>query len=58
MCKDKYEVFINHEIVATEMDICIATILVRALLEEYSNEQGTKIGVRKMEKATVEVAND
>jgi hypothetical protein len=37
----KYKVLINNEVVAKDMDIRIATVLVRALFEEYYNDKGS-----------------
>lgn len=38
MEEKKYKVLINNEVVAKDMDIRTATILVRALFEEYYND--------------------
>ena len=45
-----YEVLFNKEVVATRMDIRTATILVRALFEEYFNEYPMTVSVREMER--------
>lgn len=50
MTDKKYEVLIDEEIVATRMDIDTATILVRALFEEYYNQYPMTISVREMER--------
>ena len=34
-----YEVLIDNEVIATGMDINVATVLVKALFEEYYNER-------------------
>ena len=39
MKEQRYEVLIDNEVVATGMDINVATILVKALFEEYYNER-------------------
>lgn len=49
----KYEVLIGKEVVATRMDIKTATILIRALFEEYYNEYPLTISVREMERCEV-----
>lgn len=51
MTDKKYKVLINNEVVAEEMDIKTATILVRALFEEYYNDYGMTISIREMERA-------
>ena len=38
MEEKKYKVLINNEVVAKDMDIRTATVLVRALFEEYYND--------------------
>ena len=50
MTDKKYKVLINNEVVAEEMDIKTATILVRALFEEYYNDYGMTISIREMER--------
>ena len=50
MTHKKYEVLIDKEVVATRMDIQTATILVRALFEEYYNLYPLTISVREMER--------
>ena len=39
MTDKKYEVLIDNDVIAEGMDIKTATILVRALFEEYYNEK-------------------
>lgn len=51
MTDKKYKVLIDNEVVAEEMDIKTATILVRALFEEYYNGYGMTISIREMERA-------
>lgn len=46
----KYEVLIGKEVIATRMDIKTATILIRALFEEYYNEYPLTISVREIER--------
>ena len=50
MTDKKYKVLINNEVVAQEMDIKTAIILVRALFEEYYNDYGMTISIREMER--------
>ena len=50
MTDKKYKVLIDNDVVAEEMDIKTATILVRALFEEYYNEYSLTISVREMER--------
>ena len=38
MEEKKYKVLINNEVVAKDMDIRTATVLVKALFEEYYND--------------------
>lgn len=48
MNERKYEVLFNKEIVAEKMDLSTATVLVKALFEEYYNEYPLTISVREM----------
>ena len=57
MTDKKYKVLINNEVVAKDMDIKTATILVRALFEEYYNDYGMTISIREMERCE-ECKND
>ena len=50
MIDKKYKVLINSDVVAQDMDIKTATILVRALFEEYYNDYGMTISIREMER--------
>lgn len=50
MNERKYEVLFNKEIVAEKMDLSTATVLVKALFEEYYNEYPLTISVREMAK--------
>ena len=50
MTDKKYKVLINNDIVAEGMDIKTATILVRALFEEYYNEYPLTISVIEKER--------
>ena len=48
MRETKYEIFIDGETVATNMDIDIATILIKALFEEYHEDSGMSITIQQM----------
>lgn len=50
MLEQKYEVLIDNEVVATKMDINVATILLKALFEEYYNEHEMTISIREVER--------
>ena len=47
MSENKYRVLINNEVVAKDMDIGTATILVRALFEEYYNDYTMRVSVQQ-----------
>lgn len=49
----KYEILIDEEVVATRMDIKTATVLIRALFEEYYNQYPMTISVREIERCEV-----
>ena len=57
MSEKRYKVLINNEVVADGMDIKTATILVRALFEEYYNDYLMTVSVREMERAMAEDDN-
>lgn len=48
MYENKYEVLINNEVVASDMDIKTATVLVRALFEEYYNDYAMIISIKQV----------
>ncbi len=50
MIEKRYKVLYNSEVVAENMDLRTATILVRALFEEYFMDYGMTVSVREMEK--------
>ena len=50
MSEKRYKVLIHNEVVADGMDIKTATILVRALFEEYYNDYLMTVSVREMER--------
>lgn len=51
MYEKKYKVLINNEIVASDMDIKTATVLVRALFEEYYNDYTMTASIKQEDKA-------
>ena len=53
MYERKYQVLIGDEVVARDMDLKTATILVRALLEEYYADYTLTVSVKEMEPAVV-----
>ena len=55
MAERKYKVLINGVIYGENMDIKTATILIRALFEEYYNDHYMMISIKEMERA---VCND
>ena len=50
MLDKKYEVLIDGETIATKLDINVATILLKALFEEYYNELRMTISIREVER--------
>lgn len=50
MEENRYEVLIDNMIVAENMDLNTAIILVKALFEEYYNDYKMVVSVRKMNK--------
>ena len=51
MEKKRYKVLIDNTVVAQDMDIKTATVLVRALFEEYYNDYAMTISVKQEDKA-------
>ncbi len=47
MEEKKYKVLINNEVVAKDMDIRTATVLVRALFEEYYNDYTMAVTIKQ-----------
>ena len=52
MYEKKYKVLIDNEVVASDMDIRTATILVRALFEEYYNDYAMTVSIKEEERTT------
>lgn len=51
MEEKKYKVLINNEVVAKDMDIRTATVLVRALFEEYYNDYTMTVTIKQEDRA-------
>ena len=51
MYENKYRVVINNEVVAKDMDIRTATVLVRALFEEYYNDYTMTVSIKQEDRA-------
>lgn len=49
MTERKYKVLVCHHVVAENMDIQTATILVKALFEEYYNEYDMTVSIKEMD---------
>ena len=54
MTKKKYEVLINDEVVARNMDINTATILTKALFNEYYNDHAMVISIKEEDRKVCE----
>ena len=50
MSERKYKVIIGNEIVAENMDIKTASVLVKALFEEYYNDYTLAVTVKEMDR--------
>ena len=55
MAEYKYKVLIDGVVCAENMDIKIATILIKALFEQYYNDHSMTISIKEMERT---VCND
>lgn len=51
MFENKYMVLINNTVVAKDMDIKTATVLVRALFEEYYNDYTMTVSIKQEDRA-------
>jgi hypothetical protein len=47
MCEKKYMVWINKEVVARGMDLRTATVLVKALFDEYYNDHNMMVSIKE-----------
>lgn len=54
MSEKKYKVLIDNEVVAEGMDIKTATVLVRALFEEYCNDYAMTVSIKEMDRVVCE----
>lgn len=52
MAEYKYKVLINGVVCAENMDIKTATILIRALFEQYYNDHSMTISIKEMERTS------
>ena len=50
MTERKYKVMINNDVVAENVDLRTASILMRALFEEYNNDYSMTVSVKEMER--------
>lgn len=50
MTERRYEVLIDNEVVAANMEMRTATILIKALFEEYYNECYMTVSIKEMER--------
>ena len=48
MVETKYEVILCDEVIATDMNLTTATILIRALLEHYYADLDISLTIRKL----------
>ena len=51
MGEKKYKVLIDGNVYAENMNIKIATVLVRALFEEYYNDHSMMVSIKEMDRA-------
>lgn len=51
MGENKYKVLIDNKVVAKDMDIRTATVLVRALFEEYYNNYAMTVSIKQEDRA-------
>ena len=51
MYESKYMVLINNGVVARDMDIRTATILAKALFEEYYNDHTMMVSIKEEDRA-------
>lgn len=51
MNERKYNVFVNSEVVAHDMDLKTATVLIRALFEEYYNDNTMMVSIKEEDRA-------
>lgn len=49
MIENRYKVLIDNEVIARDMDIRTATILVRTLFDEYYNDPTISVTIKREE---------
>ena len=49
----RYEVLIDNEVMASDMTLNTAMLLIRALINEYYNEHQMVVSIREMERTLV-----
>lgn len=50
MFERRYKVIVGSEVVATDMDLMTATILIRAILQEYAADPNLSVTIKEMPK--------
>lgn len=50
MNKNKYKILINDTVVAENMDMETATILIKALFEKYYNDHAMIVSIKEMDR--------
>ena len=58
MEEKRYKVLINNETIAKDMDIRTATVLVRALFEEYYNDYSMVISIKQADRTVCGVCSE
>lgn len=51
MYENKYMVLVNNTVVARDMDLRTASVLVRALFEEYYNDHTMTVSIKEEDRA-------
>ena len=54
----RYKVLIDSMVVANDMDLHIATILVKALFNEYYNDNKMTVSIKQMDKVVNDMDED
>ena len=57
MPTNKYELVMDNVVIASRMDVNTALILIRAIYEEFYNEEGMSITIREMDKTKANESN-
>lgn len=53
MSTKKYEIVMDNVVIASDMDVNTALILIEAIYKKYYNEEGMSIAIREMDRAKV-----